>query len=476
MNHRFGWRLSLSYVLLIVLVMVGLGYVVTQPICQADGACITRGILVASAILALGAFGIGAFVAERRRKRVNELLRVLSRLAEGDVNARVLAKWDGQIGQLAQAINLTIDHLREHVDLLTEENQQFSMVMEKMADGVLITDRLSYVMLINDAALRLLKTTEAGALGRPFAEVVRHHQLIDLWQATREEGREQVAAVEIGRDLFLQAYVTPYQQNGSRGYLVILQDLTQVRRLQTVRRDFISNISHELRTPLASLRAVVETLDAGALEDPPAARRFLSRAERELDTMTQMVEELLELSRIESGQVPLRVSAVDVRELVRVPLERLRPQAERARLNISVNFPAELPRVLADPDRMQQVFSNLIHNAIKFTPEGGDIEVRAELVTESSEAYGNEVEIAVKDTGVGIPADDLPRIFERFYKSDRARTRTEEGTGLGLAIARHLVQAHGGRLWAKSKPGKGSTFFFTLPVADAAVNHSLTIP
>jgi two-component system phosphate regulon sensor histidine kinase PhoR len=267
-------------------------------------------------------------------------------------------------------------------------------------------------------------------------------------------------AVEVGADLFLQAVITPFHDDHTSGYLLILQDLTQIRHLQTIRRDFISNISHELRTPLASLRAVVETLQDGAIDDRPAATRFLERADLEVDTLTQMVEELLELSRIESGQVPLKLARTAVPDLFFNPLERLRPQAERSNVEMILNLPAGLPMVLADSDRVQQVIGNLLHNAIKFSSPEGKITVCAKLVDGDT-----AVRFAVEDNGTGIAAADLPRIFERFYKSDRARTRSRGGTGLGLAIARHIVQAHNGRIWAASKEGKGSTFYFTLPVA-----------
>ena len=236
-----------------------------------------------------------------------------------------------------------------------------------------------------------------------------------------------------------------------------------MRRLQAMRRDFISNLSHELRTPLASLRAVVETLQDGALADPPAAERFLRQAENEVNTMTQMVEELTELSQIESGQVRLRLVPVTVGRLIDVPLERLRSQAERAGTQLSVEIAADTPLVLADEERVQQVVTNLLHNAIKFTPSGG----RIRLIAGRSDASGREGEVLfeVQDTGTGIAKADLPRVFERFYKSDRARTRGQGGTGLGLAIARHIVEAHGGRIWVKSKIGKGSSFFFTMPSA-----------
>jgi two-component system phosphate regulon sensor histidine kinase PhoR len=328
-----------------------------------------------------------------------------------------------------------------------------------MADGAIITDGSGLVRLINPAAARLLGVTEPEALGRSFAQVVRHHRLIDLWQRSREGGQVLEETVEMHRqDVFLRAIVTPLDEEGAEGTLTILQDLTRVRRLETVRRDFISNISHELRTPLASLKALVETLRDGAMDDPKAAGRFLNRVETEVDALTQMVQELLELSRVESGQVPLNLVRTDVSELFTRTAERLRPQAERAGLTLSVSLPPDVPRVLADAERMQQVVVNLLHNAIKFTPPGGQVAI-------SAESAGTEVIVSVRDTGVGIAAENLERIFERFYKADRARSGG--GTGLGLAIAKHIVQAHGGRIWAESVEGKGSVFRFALPVADS---------
>lgn len=206
------------------------------------------------------------------------------------------------------------------------------------------------------------------------------------------------------------------------------------------------------------MKALVETLRDGALDDPPAAKRFLDHAEYEVDALTQMVEELRELTRIESGMVPLRLSPTPVSDVVLPPVDRFRRQAERHDLSLIVDLPDDLPPVMSDASRAQQVVGNLVHNSIKFTPEGGTVTIRAKL-------GGDEpvVVISVQDTGTGIPASELPRIFERFYKADQSRS--SGGIGLGLAIAKHLTQAHGGRIWAKSKGGKGSTFYFTLPIA-----------
>jgi two-component system phosphate regulon sensor histidine kinase PhoR len=394
---------------------------------------------------------------------VHQLTEVVQRMAEGDLSARLLPITRDEVGTLTRAFNQMADRLRETITTLAEERSRLTTVLDNMADGVLITDDKGHVRLINPAAIRLLDTTEEHALERSFAQVVRHYQLIELWKRCRETSEEQIEVVELSlQGPFLQAIVTPLQEAEPRAYLIILQDLTRVRQLETVRRDFISNISHELRTPLASLRAVADTLRDGALEDPPAARRFLDRMDTEVDALTQMVEELLELSRIESGQVPFRLEPVAVADVVLPSVERLRPQAERSVLRLAVDLPSDLPLVWADAERIQQVVTNLVHNAIKFTPSGGEVMI-------SAAAGEGEVVVSVHDTGVGIPANDLPRIFERFYKADHARSGG--GTGLGLAISKHIVQGHGGRIWAESIEGRGSTFYFSLPTV---INQAFT--
>jgi two-component system phosphate regulon sensor histidine kinase PhoR len=285
--------------------------------------------------------------------------------------------------------------------------------------------------------------------------VLHQPRLIETWQSSRETGETREESVELSaRKRFLQLVVLPDRHEG--GSLLLVQDLTRVRRLETVRRDFISNISHELRTPLASLKALTETLREGALEDPKAASRFLGQIETEVDALAQMATELLELSRIESGQVPLELKVVSAATLLLSSADRMRAQVERAGLVLRLDTAQEMTEVLADPPRLEQVLVNLIHNAIKFTRPGGEIT----LAVHTEEDF---VCFSVSDTGEGIPVDDLERIFERFYKADRARSGG--GTGLGLSIARHLVEAHGGRIWAESTEGQGSTFHFTIPIS-----------
>jgi two-component system phosphate regulon sensor histidine kinase PhoR len=440
---------------------VGLGVMrVALPLgeIEANAGRLRQEILIAGLGIALVAALLAVFIAGRTTQPVRELTAVAERMATGDLDARLFPTSRDEVGQLTRAFNHMADQIREQVTSLAEERGRLAAVLDHMADGVLITDGSGQVEMINAAAARLLNTNEEQALGRSFAQVVPHYPLIELWKTCCEQGEEQIEMVEVTRQgLFLQAIVTPFEEAGVEGYLVILQDLTRIRRLETVRRDFISNISHELRTPLAGLKALVDTLRGGAIKDRPAAKRFLKRMDAEVDALTQMVEELLELSRIESGQAPLRLAPVPVSEVVVPPVHRLRPQAERGGLDLTVLLPPELPMVLADADRARLVLTNLVHNAVKFTPPGGQITVGAR-------PEGEDIVFSVQDTGVGIPVDDLPRIFERFYKADRARSGG--GTGLGLAIAKHIVQGHDGRIWAESIEGEGSSFYFTLSVAN----------
>jgi len=414
-------------------------------------------ILVATLVTVAIALLLAVFIADRITQPVRELRAVVERMREGDLSARLFPTTRDEIGSLTQAFDQMATRLESAVGILEKERVRLGAILEHMGDGVLITDSEGHVRLINQAAARIFDTTEDAAVGRSFAQVARDHRLIELWQRCLQQREEQFETVEMDRKgPFLQVIATPVRDVDGPACLVILQDLTRIRQLESVRRDFISNISHELRTPLASLKALVDTLRDGALDDPPAAQRFLDRIETEVDAMAQMVQELLELSRIESGRVPLRLASVSVAEVVLPAVERLRAQAERAGLAVAVTLSAELPQVLADVERAQQVVSNLVHNAIKFTPAGGKVNVTAEL-------GGDEVVISVQDTGVGIPADDLPRVFERFFKSERARS--SGGTGLGLAIAKHIVQGHGGRIWVESVEGRGSKFSFSLPIA-----------
>jgi two-component system phosphate regulon sensor histidine kinase PhoR len=350
--------------------------------------------------------------------------------------------------------------MSERLQAVIQEQERTSVrleaIMAGLVDGVVLTDGDGNVLRMNTAAEDMLDTAEEDAFGRPFVQVTRDHE---LWLVLREAlagKRKPSATVEHGLErssLLISARVIMHE--AERLGLVVLRDVTDLRRLEMVRREFVANVSHELRTPLTSIRALVETLEAGAIEEEGLAMDFLGRIVGEVDRLNALVEDLLDFARLEAGRAPLKLEHVNIGDVVRVGAERLRPQIERARLALEFDLPEELPGIDVDVARIEQVIVNLLHNAIKYTPAGGTLTVRAMQVK-------NRVEVEVQDTGVGIPLEEQARLFERFYKSDKARR--SEGTGLGLAIAKNIVQSHGGQVMVESVPGEGATFRFTLPL------------
>ncbi len=410
---------------------------------------IIAGAIVAAVIAILLAF----LMLNMTTKPIKKLTQMSKKMARGELNQEIQITSRDEVGELARAFNQMAARLKEMVALLTNERDRMATILSNIDDAILMVDADSKITAMNRAAENIFQISEKKALGHTFIEIVRDHELNNLLQHCRSTGKQQTGAVEIKlKKQFLAAIATPLPGDG--GCLVHIQDLTELRRLEKIRQDFISNISHELRTPVASVKALAETLNEGAIEDPSVAKDFLSRINVEVDKLAQMVQELGELSRIESGEAPLQKKPVNMAGTIEHAMDRLRAQADRSGINLDFVIPSALPEVMADEGRIEQVLVNLIHNAIKFTPSGGRISI-------SAKARDNDILVSVSDTGVGIPADDLPRIFERFYKADKSRSGG--GTGLGLAIAKHIVEAHGGRIWAESTEGKGSTFNFTLP-------------
>jgi len=387
------------------------------------------------------------------RHRMDALTRTIRKVLEAGLPASALPIDQVGLEELSNSVKALAESFESRSQEVEAERSRLAAVLERMTDGVLMADADGRVTFMNPAAEHLFNSP--GGTGRSVAEIVRQHQLVEAWRSSQETGQPREESVELpGQHQFLQLVVLPDQQTG--GSLLLVQNLTRVRRLETVRRDFISNISHELRTPLASLKALTETLQDGAFDDPIAAPRFLGRIETEVDALTQMTQELLDLTRIESGQVPLEMKPTSPGKLLNSAADRMRTQAERAGLSINVDAHPDLPEVNADVTRLEQVLVNLIHNAVKFTAPGGNL-----LLTAAFELPF--VRFSIHDSGTGIPQEDLERVFERFYKADRARSGG--GTGLGLSIARHIVEAHGGQIGVESVEGQGSTFSFTIPVS-----------
>ncbi len=405
-------------------------------------------------LVALAAVAVAVIIAQRTTDSLAHLSRVAQRLAAGDLRARARESAPQEVAALATTMNEMAAHLSQMIDTLRAEQTRMASILAHMADGLLMVDAYDHVLQVNGAAERMLDANAADAVGKSFTQVARNHEMTDCLHEAQARAREQTRLIEqSSAQRFLRIVATPLQTESPLTFLVILQDLTQIRRLETIRRDFISNISHELRTPITSLQALTETLNEGALEDLPAARRFVVQMDDEVHQLTKLVDDLLDLSAIESGSAPLVLRTVDISAIVRRATERLQPQAERAAVDLCVSD-APRTKVRADASRIEQVLLNLIHNAIKFTPSGGTITCRVSQ-------HDEHVTVSVSDTGVGIRAGDVPRIFERFYKADKARSGG--GTGLGLAIAKHTVELHGGHISAESEFGKGTIMLFTLP-------------
>jgi two-component system phosphate regulon sensor histidine kinase PhoR len=383
--------------------------------------------------------------------RYFDLRRNVDRITKSLRDAKTPLPNSAEIDDLTSVIESRRTTFTAEMSNLRNEKERLATLLEQLTDGVLIADADGRVQFANPAARKLFGTSNPTR--QSVAQVVRNHQLIEAWKRCQQTRELQTESVELPANRqFLQLVVIPDEHEG--GSLLLAQNLTHVKRLETVRRDFISNVSHELRTPLASLKALTETLQSGAYADPEAGPRFLSRIATEVDALTQMAQELLDLSRIESGQVELNFAPIAPRDLLHSAAERMRTQVERAGLTLSVECEEHLPAILADKMRLEQVLVNIIHNAVKFTKPGGGITLIAESVE-------GGVLCVVQDSGIGIPSESLPRIFERFYRVDSSRSGS--GTGLGLSISRHIVEAHGGKIWAESEEGRGSTFYFLLP-------------
>ncbi len=335
-------------------------------------------------------------------------------------------------------------------------------VLEDSDEGLLLVDEEGVIGFASPTALRHLDL-RSNAIGRTIAECHGDYRLVRLVAHAIASDAVVEGQWNTGeRELSVRARRVA---NPGASVLLWVRDETRIRHLEKMRRDFISNVSHELRTPLAAMRVMTETLQSGALEDPPAAHEFVHRIGLEVEQMSQMVEELLELSALEGEQRPVPDEPVPVVDLL-IAVDRLRPLIEDKHIDLVFDVPADIAPVRGDISHLQHVLRNLVHNAVKFTPNGGTITIAARA------AARNQVELRCSDTGVGIRSDDLARIFERFWKADSSRRRDGEGSGLGLAIVRHVVAAHQGSIRVESELGHGATFVVTLPTWVAV--HSAT--
>ena len=397
------------------------------------------------------------FAARRTIRPITQLTEAAKRITSGDYSQIPEPGADNEINDLTRAFSRMAAQIQDQITTIGGQNTKLETIVDRLMDGLIIVNRDGKVELINRAARSMIGVDATEVEGGDFVKILQQYQLVELWQKTVKDRKDQNIYIELkNQDKYLLGMSTFLGSVQDGTVLILLQDRTKNRNLEEMRQTFVSNVSHELRTPLTTMKALNETLQECVRTDPDSAERFLALMEVEIDKLTQMVLELLELSRIESGRVEMLMTNAVVAGLLKKPVERMRMQAERARLDLQVNCPEGLPEIKVDAERMERVLINIIHNAIKYTPPGG-------VITVSAEQVNNEIIIQVSDTGEGIDEKDLPRIFERFYKTDQARA--SGGTGLGLAIAKHIVEAHQGKIWVDSQKGVGSVFSIALTIA-----------
>jgi two-component system phosphate regulon sensor histidine kinase PhoR len=420
----------------------------------------TRQVILASALAAMAvAFAIGLFVARRVTRPVIEMQAIARRMSEGDFAVHAPVGSPDEIGSLGRALNVMAGRLRDKIRDLEREQAKATAILEGMVEGVIAVDGHNLIALMNERVRAIFSLGPGPVAGRPFLEVIRNADLHEVLRQTR--GDDAVARRELSLstpvERRLQVNAVRLALGGDEvGVLMVLHDVSELRRLEQVRTEFIANVSHELRTPLTAILGYLETLLSGALEEPEHARKFLEIVHRHTERLGRLLNDLTDLSNIELGKVSLRLQPTSLADTVESVLTIILPKAEAGEVRLTSEVPRDLPLVRADHDRLAQILINLVDNAVKFTPPGGHVAVQARR--EGADMIG----VAVADTGVGIPRVDLPRVTERFYRVDRARSRELGGTGLGLAIVKHLVLAHGGELAIESEFGRGTVVSFTL--------------
>jgi two-component system phosphate regulon sensor histidine kinase PhoR len=415
-----------------------------------------RGTLAAATFLLLALLLVLSSVLSRTTTRgMSSLTEVARRMAAGDLDARSGLEGDDQLAELGRTLDKLARSLSASLEELRGERDRMAGILEGMQEGVLLLDARNRIVVLNPA-LREMLLIPAAAVGKSLLEVVRHAELRDLFVEAARAEEPTTQEVEIGNIKPRRLLARVARMPGEDGQLVaVFVDVTEVRRLESMRRDFVANVSHELRTPVTSIRSAAETLIDGAASDPAAAQAFISIIERNAQRLQQLVEDLLDLSRIEQRGFRLSLEPLELRPIFSQVLGLFRERAGRKDIALEERLPSEIPRVRADRRALEHVLTNLIDNAVKYCGSGAQVWVSVQRGADS-------VTVSVGDNGPGIDERHLPRVFERFYRVDAGRSREVGGTGLGLSIVKHLIEAMGGTVAVESKLGAGTTFSFTL--------------
>lgn len=411
-------------------------------------------ILVTATLIALVFTAtLGFFLSRTIIRPIQEITKQAVAITEGDFNQRVKIYGEDEIGRLGSTFNQMAKKLKEAIDQNQEEREKLSSILTHMSDGVIATNEQGKILVVNQGALDLLGISE---------EQIKGHTLTDIFPKIMFPISEENLIYPYSNDqetklLRMTLNKIHHFHEGKISLIIVLRDVTKEENLEQMRKDFVANVSHELRTPLTTLKSYLEALDEGAIEDPELAHRFIKVTRYETDRMIRLVNDLLQLSRLDEKKIKLKRSLVSVREMIEDVIDRFSFQARQRSIELTLDLPDYLPTIELDRDQIDQVLDNLISNAIKYTGDQGKVRVIARLKQ-------NRLFIEVEDTGIGIPKKHLSRLFERFYRVDKARSRELGGTGLGLAIAHEIIKAHHGEIEVESEVGKGTKVRFFIPI------------
>ncbi len=438
---------------------------------------IRKYLFLALGLAILVALTLSVWLAHSITKPLSDIALAARQLGAGNQTVRIRTTAQDEVGLLASTLNQITDQLQAKIDELSEDRTQLLAVLTSMVEGVMVLDYRGHILQVNPALERMFGISRIEARGRPCTELFRHQQLNELVAFILQSPahhQDEIVLPLTGHCLQIEASPAGGKQDNEACVVLVFHDITELRRLEKIRKDFVANVSHELRTPLTSIKGYIEALLDGAKDDPIASKNFLDVILKQSDRLNLIIEDLLELSKIESGRVSLKEEPLELLALVERTLSMVKPMADKKRHHLITAIMPSLPPVAGDEGRLAQVLTNLLDNAIKYTPAGGTITVSAALAPSSrtSERPATAIDLSVADTGIGIPEQDRPRVFERFYRVDKARSRELGGTGLGLAIVKHIVEGHGGHVWVEVNYPQGSRFVVRLPLGGKARGSS----
>ncbi|MFA5147415.1 MAG: ATP-binding protein [Candidatus Omnitrophota bacterium] len=418
-----------------------------------------RRIVVIGLIFALLlALILGYIVAGSTIRPINRMIHVSRRFSEGDFSRRILQGPKDEIGELANTLNRMAQDIEDKIKEVKTQNQKLAAIFNSMIEGVIVVDKEGRIISINPTIEKIFAVSKKDAEKKTFLEVIRNNNISDVINSVLEKGEPVSAELTLIYPIrkISEISATPiFDNNEVAGCLVVIHDITEIRKLETMRSDFIANVSHELKTPLTSIKGFIETLLEGALDDKENSRNFLAIIQEHAERLNNLVNDLLSLSHLESKEAALEKGDINLRRLAEGVISGFGSQLKKKKIEVRDELAADLS-IRADKDRMEQVFTNLIDNAIKFNKEKGTIKIYSRDLNDS-------IKIIIEDSGIGIPDKDIARIFERFYRVDKARSRELGGTGLGLSIVKHIVELHNGSVGVESTEGFGSKFWLVLP-------------